>query len=123
MVEKLNGIDSADVAIQATIDSINALSLLFGLAMLGLTASCITIKFNAMGWDSNRGFLESRRAVWTLNRPFLPGLNFRLCLSKVFDRGVEGDQKPFHFLNFCGFTNQKKYFKIDIERQKFFKKF
>ena len=51
--------DSVDVAIQATIDSINALSFPFSLAMLGLTASCITIKFNARGLDSNRGFLES----------------------------------------------------------------
>ena len=50
MIEKLNGIDSADVNIPATIDSINALSLLFGLAMLGLTASCITIKFNVRGF-------------------------------------------------------------------------
>ena len=75
------------------------------------------------GFDSLRGFLESRHELWSLNQAFLPGLNFRLCLSKVFDRGVEGDQKPFHFLNFCGFINQKKYFKIDIERQKFFKKF
>ena len=50
MIDKLNGIDSADVAIQATIDSINALSFPFSLAMLGLTASCITIKFNARDW-------------------------------------------------------------------------
>ena len=63
MIDKLNGIDSADVAIQATIDSINALSFPFGL-VLNNQVQC-------KGLDSIRSFLESRRTLWTLNRPFL----------------------------------------------------
>ena len=66
MIDKLNGIDFADVAIQATIDSINALNFLFGLVHNN--------QVQCKGLDSNRGFLESRRALWTLNRPFLVGL-------------------------------------------------
>ena len=98
MIDKLNGIDSADVAIQATIDSINALNFLFGIANArphGLVYNN-QVQCKGLG-DSNRGFLESRRALWTLNRPFLASLNFRLCSSKVFDRGIKGPVKVVRF--------------------------
>ena len=59
---------------------------------------------SSLASNSEGGSFRFLRSLKWVYRSLTGLFMFRLCSSKLFDRGVEGAQKLFYFLNFYGFT-------------------